>query len=339
MSFRRLSILGLLALALAGAAMAAYWHWSADRLAQWIDAWSAQQRARGYEIAYQGPEIGGFPLALKARLGQPVVASPKGWTWSAPSFTGHAWLWNPFEIVLDLSGTHRVENSFAPSAGPLELDAAEASARLFFDGGGQLARGRLETRSLRLETGGTEVSIDRLAAGAGPYDPGSGSRPQRIDIAVELSSVTLPVDRQEPFGRDLAYVAVATTLFGPVAGGEPGEVLRLWREGLGRLDFRRADVRWGALDIKAEGDISLDDSYRPVGAFRTRSRNPAAVIDRLLALGLIERRQAATANLGLLALPRETDGEGETRVLLPVTLRDGLIFLGPAPVARLGPLL
>lgn len=338
MSLRRLTILCLLVLVLAAAGLSAYWHWSAERLADWITAWTAQQRSQGYSIDYRGPKIGGFPFALTARFENPVVASPKGWRWSAPSLAGHARIWDPFEIVLDLSGVHRVARPAAPST-PMEVQAREAKARLLLDGSGRLTQGRLESNGIRLEEGGTEVTVDRLEAAAGPYRAASGGRPQGIDLAIELSSATLPADRQEPFGPDLAHLAVTAKLVGPIAGATPGEVLRRWREASGRVEFERLDLHWGALDVKARGDLSLDEAYRPQGLFRTRSRNPAAVVDRLFALGLIERRQAATANLGLLALPREADGEGVVRVLLPVTLRDGLIFLGPAAVARLGPLL
>ena len=56
---RRLS-LGLLGVAVVAlGALALYWFWAADRAATAIAQWTEEQRARGYEIAYRGPEIGG----------------------------------------------------------------------------------------------------------------------------------------------------------------------------------------------------------------------------------------------------------------------------------------
>lgn len=338
MSPRRLSILALLALLLAGAAVSAYWHWSAARLAERIAAWTVQQRAEGYRIDYRGPELGGFPFALSARLEALSVESPRGWRWSTPALEGRAWLWDPLVILLDLDRAHRVSWPSTPRA-PLEIEARRATARLFLDGGGRLSRGLLEGEGLRLDEGERDLAVERLEAAAGPYRPASGDGPPGIDLALELSSVTLPDGTDLPFGRDLAHLAVAATLRGPISGDTPAQVLRRWRDGSGRVDFARLDLRWGALDVKAEGDLSLDEASRPKGLFNTRSRNPEALVDRLLDLGLIERRQAAAVNLGLLALPRQADGEGAARVLLPVVLRDGIIFLGPAPVGRLAPLL
>lgn len=56
---RRLILAALGVAVVAPGALALYWFWAADRVATAIAEWTEEQRARGYEIAYRGPEIGG----------------------------------------------------------------------------------------------------------------------------------------------------------------------------------------------------------------------------------------------------------------------------------------
>ena len=56
---RRLSLAVLGVAVVALGALALYWFWVANRAATAIAQWTEAQRARGYEIAYRGPEIGG----------------------------------------------------------------------------------------------------------------------------------------------------------------------------------------------------------------------------------------------------------------------------------------
>ena len=106
----------------AGGALSAYWLWSADRLAARIAAWSAEQRARGYEVSYVDPEIGGYPFELTARFERPRLASPRGWRWQGPSVSGRAALWDPFTIELDFSGLHRVTDTRGAAAALIEAE-------------------------------------------------------------------------------------------------------------------------------------------------------------------------------------------------------------------------
>ena len=47
------------------------------------------------------------------------------------------------------------------------------------------------------------------------------------------------------------------------------DALRRWAEKDGALDIEAMHMVWGDLDLTAEGEISLDQKYRPQGAVTT----------------------------------------------------------------------
>lgn len=163
---RILVLTSLAILVAAGGALSAYWLWSADRLAARIAAWSDEQRARGYEVSYRGPAIGGYPFDLTARFEEPRLASPQGWRWQGPSVSGRATLWNPFTIMLDFSGLHRMADTRSAEARPIEAEGLRATAVVHLQSSGRIDRATAEIFGLRLRRSG-ESTVDPGRSGAG----------------------------------------------------------------------------------------------------------------------------------------------------------------------------
>lgn len=337
MSWRRTILLLLLAIAVIAGGGTAYWHWSAGRLAAWIDAWTDQQRGRGYEVNYGGPEIGGFPLALTARLETPGIASPRGWRWDGPTVFGHAVLWNPFAVLLDFPGRHRI-NGLAPTE-TAEIAVARASAVVLMQVDGQIGEATINAEGLSIEHPEAALGAARARLSLGPVAPATDGRPRRLLLAGEFADATLPEDRNPPFGPAIEHLAFEADLTGDIPGGAPRELLEGWRDAGGRLELRRLEVTWGTLALEAAGTLGLDDELRPEGSLTARLRDIGRTVDSLADAGLIKAKQARTAKVLLLTLAGRPAQDGSTVVTLPVTLRDGLLYLGPAPLLRLSPVL
>ena len=79
------------ALALA-AVLTGYWFWWAGQIEEGVQRWAEQQRARGYEIAFEGPAVDGFPFFHDARLLRPAIGTPDGWHWEGPPTPSGRWL-------------------------------------------------------------------------------------------------------------------------------------------------------------------------------------------------------------------------------------------------------
>ena len=337
MPWRRPILLLLFAAALVAGGGAAYWQWSAGRLAAWIETWTNQQRDQGYEITYRGPEIDGFPFALTARFEAPGIASPHGWRWNGPPVTGRAALWNPFTVLLDFPGQHRI-NGTAPAVSA-EIAALRAGAVVQIQIDGQIGEIAIEAEELSVHHPEAALGLARLRLRLGPVDPATEDRPRKLLLAGEIADATLPEDRNPPFGPTVEHLAFEADLPGEIPGGAPREILEGGRDAGGRLEVRRLEVTWGTLALEATGTLGLDNELRPEGTLTARLRDVGRTVDSLAATGLIKAKQARTAKVLLLALAGRPAKDGSTVVTLPVTLREGLLYLGPAPLLRLSPVL
>lgn len=334
---RRAVPLACLAVLLLGGALAAYWHWSSRLLATQIAAWTEQQRAAGYEISYRGPEIGGFPFALRAHFDQPDIASPRGWRWSGPGIVGRAFLWSPWTIRIDLSGPHRVTRAGLEAA--TELDAEQAIALVQIDGDGRVATATATTGALRIAHPEGPFSAENSAWRLGPLEPASGDNPQALRIAGELQGVELPAERAGPLGPSLARLAIDAALLGEIPAGDQRRMLEQWRDAGGSLQLDHVELDWGPLGLDGRGTLGLDRKLRPLGAINARLRGLIETLDRFIAAGALEPGQAVPAKIALLTLSGPKDENGERVIALPITLREGRLFLGPVPLLRISPIL
>lgn len=339
MKRRTLALISALVLVLAAGLLSAYWVWSAGQLAERIAAWTEEQRARGYEITYQGPEVGGFPFRLTTRFEQPRVASPRGWRWAGPVVRGHADLWAPFTIHIDFSGLHRVERLRKGKTGKTEVEAARAGAVVHLQTSGRIDRGTAEAEGVALRRPDGTLSAERLTASLGPLLPAEGERLQELAFAGQARGVLLPEAQAGPLGPWLEHIAFEATLVGDIPPGDEREMLERWRDSGGVLRLGRLELIWDTLDLEGDGSVGLDAKLRPEGAFATRTRGAVETIDKLIAAGLLDVGMAVPAKIGMVALGGRRDENGNTVVVLPVTLREGQLFLGPAPLIRISPVL
>jgi hypothetical protein len=336
---RVLVLVSILAALLAGGGLSAYWLWSAERLAGRIAAWSEQQRARGYEVAYRGPAIGGYPFALTARFEDPRIASPRGWRWQGPTLTGRAALWDPFTIEVDFSGLHRAAGPPDGAAEPAEAEAERATAVVHLQGDGRVERAGADALGVTLRRAGRVLTAGTVTARLGPLRPAAGARPQDLALAGAATEVTLPEDGAGPLGRSLRRLAFEAVLIGEIPPGGRRRMLEQWRDAGGRLEIGRLDLEWGPLALQGEGSLGLDRRLRPEGEIASRMGGLPGTLDRLVAAGLLKADQAGLVKIALLALADGTDGKGRPAVALPITLQDGRLYLGPAAVLRLSPVL
>lgn len=334
---RILILFAILTVLFAGAATSAYWFWSAEQLRQRIALWTEQQRERGYDISYGGPTIAGFPLKLEASFAEPVIASPRGWRWQGPAFFGSAALWDPFTIAVDLSGDHRIERSKPKDRIDATLDQARGVVYLASDG--QIDHATVETGSLVLKSQKTRISADRSTWRLGPLLPKSGDRPQELIFAGEIEALVLPKKKAGPLGPSVAHLAVDGILLGPIPDGNQQQVLKRWRDAGGVLELGRVELDWGPLGLDGKGTLGLDQKFRPLGTFTARMRGLMQTLDLLISAGLLKPGQAVPAKIALLALGGKKDENGERVIVLPITLQDGQLYLGPAPVVRISPVL
>src|SRR5262245_51547115 len=70
---RRPLRLALLLLLLLAIAYGGFWYWAAGEARRIVEGWAEARRAEGYTVAWRELAVGGFPLALRVTLTEPVL--------------------------------------------------------------------------------------------------------------------------------------------------------------------------------------------------------------------------------------------------------------------------
>lgn len=338
---RNLVIILLVAAGISAAGLGGLWYWAASEVSTAIARWSQEQRARGYAVAYDGPEMGGYPLAVTARLETPAIASPHGWRWSGESILGRAKVWAP--LTLDLEFPRRQDLSLETHRGlaRVSLEMNRGRGAVAFTGGGEVQAAEMELIGVSATRGpGWRVTAARVHAAITGIEagPAAAAGPDFL-VNGEAGDVTLPEAIKSLFGPTVSRLAFQAAVFGRVPAGPPAEGLAAWREGGGKIAVEAFAMRYGPVEILAQGELRLDAGLRPEGVLDARIGGLPGAMDKLSAEGLIDENAAFALKLSALAMSREEDGTGRPVVDLPITLRDGLLYLGPVALFPLAPVI
>jgi len=336
----RIAVAASLVLLLVSLAVVGTWLWARQALETGIAEWRAEQVERGFEIAYQGPDFAGFPFALSVSFHEPRVTTPQGLTWRGPPVHGEARLWDPFTIDLRFPGLHRLQLATEQGLRLVDISTEEASGRVVLESGGRVTSATVDLDRLQLSGEKIEtVAAERLTARLGPLRPGEGGSLDELDLVGEAIHVALPAGRGDLLGDGIARLSFDSTLVGGIPRGKPAVALPAWRDLGGRWRFHRLAVLWGPLDMTATGRLELDEMLRPAGNFETEVKGAGTIIDRLIATKKIKPEAALAARLAIMAMGRPDAGNGETVLAAPVSLRQGLFYLGPVPLFPIAPVL
>ena len=162
-------------------------------------------------------------------------------------------------------------------------------------------------------------------------------------VSGQTRGIVLPGGIRSPFGPRVERLAFDAALIGlipgVVPGDEPGAALARWRDTGGLVEIQDLEIAWGPLNVNASGTATLDQRLRPEGVFTARIRGLPEILDALAGQGLIEPGVALALKLTAIALATRKDADGRPEVELPITLQDGLFYLGPAALFRLAPVL
>ena len=249
MGRRNLLISCLVLAALVFAGVSGVWLWSSARLQAGLEDWSAEQRARGYQVDYQGPRMGGYPLGLTARIEQPTVAAPNGWRWQGPPLEGEATLWDPFTIDLNFPGRHVIRRAKRTA----ELTAADARAQILLSADGRLSRATAALSTLTF----SQAKIGKMAAEtlrAQVRDlsgEGDGARPS-IRYLAEVTGLVLPKRARVPLDHRIERASLEAVLVGTIPSGPRREALHRRRAAGGKLDIQALSLVWGELSLSGQ---------------------------------------------------------------------------------------
>jgi hypothetical protein len=336
----RFLLFALLAVAVLIAAAGGYWVWWAGQLERGIAQWREQQRLRGYEISYGGPAINGFPLAHVARFDAPMIQWPAGARWQGPALIARAPLWDPRTVTVSFAGRHVLEhlNAGRLDAATVDSRGADGSLRLRSDGRLESAEATLHGLEVLAAPFG-QVTSDRLHLWLAP-DYGQEPGPELgYAFSLETSELRLPPSLAAPLDPTAERIVAAGRLDGVFPETEPRLALAAWRDNGGALELERVEIEWPPLAVEASGRVTLDEAFRPQGQLAAHIAGLPELLDRLAERGLMTPEQASTTKLAVLALAGTRDAKDRPVLAAPIIFREGVLYLGPLPLARISPVL
>jgi len=327
-------------------AVAGYWLlWQhlAGRVEAAADAWIAAEKANGREVTWKSREHGGFPyrLSLTFRdLAWSDSKSPIAWRVESAEITAYLQLWNFQHVIFLQQGTQSIAwRDGAGAAHRIAFTPEKSRASLVLDGAGEWQRFAADIAK-PVFAEGPETLLGGAAAEQVLIHLRRGENaPPSTEIALQIFKADLPKAWNNPLGLKADHLRLIGAVNGASAGSNLQDRLATWREGGGVVNFETVDLGWGPLGYQGSGTLALDRQFRPLGAMAGRMTGMEAGVDALVSAGLMRQQDAAPAKAALAALAQRGEKGAPPSLTLPFSIQDGVVSLGPVPLAKLAPIL
>jgi hypothetical protein len=329
----------LVAVAVGLAGYTVYWFDLKDRAALWTERWRQHWLDQGVEVTAASQTIGGFPYRLVVEAAPLSIASVRGapaWRWSGARVRAIAQPWTLNHWIALVDGDQRLELDYGGRRATLTARAQSTRSSLVLADAGDRWRSATAIRAMTIQPLDRPETLTIATLEVHARRPDDQDAP-RIEGALAIESMTLPDAAGGGLGRDIQTFRLDGRVNGPGPDSlEPAAIIA-WRDAGGTLDVHALALDWGPLIMSASGTLALDSDLRPIGAFNTRMRGFAVLIDRLIEQGTVDPLigQAAKAALYLLADNRAAGGPV---LAVPITLQDGWLSVGPVPLIKLEPI-
>ncbi|MEX0303903.1 MAG: DUF2125 domain-containing protein [Leisingera sp.] len=307
-----------------------YWAAAAWGLKTGIAAWFAEQHRQGWQAEYAGLETSGYPAVHLTRIAQPVLADPgTGTAWRADWLEmANPAIW-PGQLTLRFPDTPQRLSYFDRTAviaaqglqAGLHLApgaALELEEMTLLSGPWQIARSGdavLHGNALDLRmVQSAQPAVYRITARAAELSPraawrrllaASSDLPERFDTL----EAELTVAFDTPWDRS---------------------ALEQQRPQPRRIDLKLAEARWGDLQLKAAGAVTVDERGLPEGKVALQAENWRGLVQMAERSGALppSLRSSVERVLGLLA-----EASGNPRHLdITLGFSGGNVTLGPLPL-------
>ena len=323
---------------------AGLWLVVAGRVEASLDRWIEARHAEGLEFTYKQRQIGGFPIRLVLVLNSPALAAADGsLRWEGPTLRATAPVWNWRRIDYDVAGSHRTRAARHGSQMEMTIDMAKAGGRIEVDRRGDVRAGSFHAEGIRsgwgilplftaarLDFESRLTPVDEIAAGA-----------SMATMALTVESLaSVLVTAPTPFNGPVERVALALEVTGPPPWNPASarDAVSRWRDAGGTIEVRELAFDWGGLALTGEGTAALDGEFRPLAAFTLTVVGFEESMRALVQGGAMTPAQADLARRTVVRFSTPPEAAGGSRLVIPVTVQDGVLTLGGQPIAVVPPL-
>lgn len=318
-----------------------FWFYAARRAETEIAAWMKREAEAGRVYACASRTIGGYPFRVEVRCHAPSAelrGSGSSVRVTARDFVSIGQVYAPGLVLAEVTGPIRAMVQGGPGPFTLDFRLLQASLR-----GSAAAPDRVSVvlEEPKLEgSGGTGDAPAPLGRAKhfelhGRVDPASEAARPAIDFALRADDLVpaVPGLSAQPIAAEGSAVVRGLSDLAP----KPLAVrLREWQAAGGRMEILRLRLQRGDALATAAGEVGLTPEGRLNGTVNVTTTGLEAVAE--LFLGALEARSRAALLAGFQLLGRRAELEGKRAVSLPLRFRDGDVFFGPVPIAKIGPL-
>lgn len=345
----------------------AYWYVASNKLRATIEDFAAHAPTSDIMVGWSHLSFSGYPYRIAVTFTDPTVHAPhtpEKWSWAASDIEADFLPYDLRHVVLkvdghqelhysDTRGPHARRHVIRAKAEGTWASYVEVKSTPF----GRLAIDIKNLKAVRdgaLDPNTGNPDGERLAAGRLQLhmQPAADLSPQTLpsildddtgsyDIALQGDDVTL--DRGAPthavLGSDIKLIAVQARLRDVPHNSSASlvELSRDWLQKGGRLTVSDLRIKWGPLDLWAQGEVTLDAEARPKGQFDAEITDYPGLLAALVKANIIRAQDAKLANVGL-GFVAQLQGKVDGRISVPIVMNDGKLFLGPLVVAKLVPI-
>ena len=333
-----LTVLGLIMFAVIGAGT--IWWFFASSLGERQLA-SAQQRLadKGYVLKYSSVERSGYPFRLEWLLQDvSVQAEAADSDGEQPAARGTAEtiqfsanLWSPQRLAYQVGGRHVWVIDSRGQAGLIEVTIEQTTGTV---------RPQDSAPGWFLDADLAEIVAQSEMPSAPPLLIGAANAEMRMPRSMDAMAVNLRVHdvtlpRDDGLGRAVQEAAMRA-IIDPLPRGFEAEDLQAWQGAGGSVSIEDANLKFGPVEGSAGGVVGLDESLRGRGNVTLRLREPKKLIAAGVDAGWIQGQQQQMLNLAMGLFSRRSES-GKPEVSLPLSLREGGLWIGPLRLMDLPP--
>ncbi len=317
-----------------GLLWSAWWYGAGYMMRRSIANWFDAQQEHGWQADYAAMSTSGYPLHLITALDNPALADPA---------TGIAWQADWLHLQSPAIWPGWLSLQFPASPQRLSwLDRTAVIAAQDMHADLHLAPGLgLELERMALQSGplsvrredGTLFTAQTIAMTMVQTD-----RPEVYDIDLDAAGVIAgPLLRDDPVSNSTlpeTFGSLAVTM--RVGFDRPWDrrALEERRPQPAAIDLSLAQIEWGPLQVKAAGNVTVDEQGFPDGQVTLKAVNWRDMLVLARESGALSPRSAA-ASEQVLSMLSGIGGKGDA-LDATLALRNGKVYfgllpLGPAP--------
>lgn len=334
-------------------AYSALWYYLAYYAEDYAQAKIGALKQYGINFSYRDMEVSGFPFGLVIDFDRAhirLIQDDIRLEWRANTLQAITQPWN-FREVTFLSDEPVISVAPGPAGTAFMVEPELLKVEFRADAGGTEYLSFAMENFLVMPSSGGEpgVRADHASLHLQFFPAPATSIPGSDLIEPELANIAISVSNMATQSDGLSEtlapssISIETSIRGPFMPRLTPYSLAAWRDAGGTIEVVRLSVRTRQAPLfSGAGSLTLDEALRPLGALSIEAEDMPGTLIWLRDIGFISATEHAEVSAALISLARilnhNNSGGSDTPLMLPVTLQDGRIYIGPIAIARLEPL-